>query len=238
MANCFGSASEQEKGAQAQTQSLANSLQANYATEFGQQQDVLGQLNSEINRIQSGDTGPGFGADELAARRADIVNNAAASERNAQQAVQNQGAGQVFNGAQDASGLARTSAIRQTIGGEIASAGEANKSNQLNALNEANYAQGRANAAQTAAGLNELAGRYNPAGYASEAVGAAGQSFQQADKIRSESGAAMLGGLLSSSLKLGTSFLSGGLSNLGSNESFGEGTSDFFSGGINALAGR
>lgn len=238
MANCFGGASQQEKQAQATSQSLATALSSNYAQEFGEQQDVLGQLNTELNRIESGTTGPGFSADELAARRADIVNNAAAAERNAQQAAQNQGAGQIFQGAQDSSGLGRTSAIRQTIGGEIASAGETQKSNALSALTEANYAQGRTNAAQTVAGLNELAGRYNPAAFAGEATGAAGQSFSEADKIRSESGAAMLGGLLSSGLKLGTSFLSGGLSNLGSGESFGEGTSDFFSGGINALAGR
>lgn len=241
MANCFGGASQQEKAAQAQSQSLANALQANYTQEFGEQQDVLQQLNTELTKIESGTTGPGFSADELAARRADIVNNAAAAERNATQAARNASAGQVFLGAQDSSGLARTSAIQDTIAGEIGAAGEAEKSRQLNALNEANYAQGRANAAQRVAGLNELAGRYNPAAYAGEATGAANQAFTQADKIRSESGAAMLGGLLTSGLKLGTSFISGGLTNLaesngGKGESFFQSPGDFFSGGIDALS--
>lgn len=237
-----GGATSEEQGLAADSTALGRSLAANYRQTFGQQQDALTRLNAEIGRIQSGQTGPGFSAEELAAKTSQIENQAAAGERNAQQAVQNQSAGQQFAGASDASGLARTSAIRQQINAEIASGGEINKANALENLTGANFEQGRRNAAATVSGLDTLAGRYNPLGYASEAGNINKQSFEQAKTIRQQEmeKGSLLGGLLKTGLSLGTTFATGGMAGLAGTggESFFQKTGDFFKGGIDALGSQ
>src|SRR5579863_4066900 len=95
----FGGPSEQEKSLEASTAGLDATLQANYGTLFGEQQDTMMQINSELQQIRSGQTGPGFGAAELAAKTSQIQDTTAAGVRNAQQVAENQGAGQVFGGA-------------------------------------------------------------------------------------------------------------------------------------------
>lgn len=235
MANCFGGASGEETGLEANESALSKSLQANYNTEFADQQEALGQLNSEIQQIRSGQTGPGFGADELAARTSQIENAAGAQARNVEQVEANQSAGQIFGGQQDASGLARASAIRQQLTGEALSASETQKSAALENLTSQNYAQGRANAAQTAGGLEALSGAYG--GAASTALqgglAAGKEAFGEESKIteQNQQASAMLGGLLKAGVGLGGTFLSGGLAG-------GAGIGDFMKGGLGALTGQ
>ena len=210
MCNLFGGASSSEESSQEMQSELARSLQSNYKEMFGQQQDTLAKLNSTINRIQSGQTGPGFGAAEENARESQIIANAGAAERNAQQATQNRAAGQQFAGAGDASGLAHASGIRNQINAEIAASGENQKSAALNENTARNYEQGRLNAAQTEGGLSRLAGLENPLGYASGASGANEGAFKMAEKINEEnSSGGLFGSLLSAGVGLAGKLIPG-----------------------------
>src|SRR6266446_7714037 len=242
MCNLFGGASSEETGLQAADSGLSRSLESHYNTAFADQLDSLNMLKSTIQRISSGQTGPGFSADELSARTSEIVNQAGANAKNVEQALADQSAGQIFGGTQDASGLARASAVRQQLNQQALSASETQKSNALLNLKAADYTQGRENAARTAAGLEALSGAYG--GAASGALGgrltAGKEAFSEAHQINQENQQAsqMLGGLIKAGVGIGGSFLTGGLSNLGSGEGFGEGVGDFFKGGMSALSGN
>jgi len=242
MCNLFGGASGEEEGLQAADSGLSRSLESHYNTAFADQLDSLNMLKSTISRIQSGQQGPGFSADELAARTSQIVNQSGANARNVEQVLADRSAGQIFGGSQDASGLARASAIRQQTTGEALSAAETAKSNALTNLTAENYSVGRTNADRTAAGLEALSGQYGGIAGTSlsgrEAIGK--QAFGEAHEINQENSQAsvMLGGLLKAGVGIGSSFLTGGLSNLGAGESFGEGVGDFFKGGMDSLGGR
>lgn len=242
MCNLFGGASSEESGLEAADSGLSRTLESHYEGAFADQLDSLNMLKSTISRIQSGQTGPGFSAYELAARTGQIVNQAGANARNVEQVLADRSAGQIFGGAQDESGLARAAAIRQQTTGEALSAAETAKSGALENLTAENYATGRANADKTAAGLSALSGAYGGIAGTSlsgrEAIGK--QAFGEAHQINEENQQAsqMLGGLLKAGVGIGSSFLTGGLSNLGSGESFGEGASDFFKGGLGALSGN
>jgi hypothetical protein len=153
--------SADETSLEKQSTSMAKTLGSNYSQAFAQQGDVLGQLQGEIGKIETGQTGPGFGAEENAAKISQIGANAAANERNAEQFTANLGAGQNYAGGTDSSGLGRAAALRTQQAGEAVSAGEAEKSAALNQETQQNFAQGRANAAQTVGGLQALSGDYS-----------------------------------------------------------------------------
>jgi len=232
----FGGASNTEKATLGQTSDLAATLLSTFHQQYSQQQDVLKQLGTQIMKFTTGQTGPGFSGAENAARIAEIQNQGAASARNAIQAERERSAGVGGGGT---SGLARTTAINRQIAGGIEALSGANTSNAL--LNEQaqNFAQGRANTAQAIGGYQTLAGDYNPSGYASLAGGELGQKFNQAHTINQEEIAKnqAIMGAITGGAKLAGSFLTGGLSNLGPGESFGEGLGDFFKGGISGLGG-
>src|SRR5579859_1266259 len=234
MADCFGGSTGEERGLEAQTSSLSKSLEANYKEAFASQGNELAQLQSEISQIRSGQTGPGFGADELAARRSEIINQAGANARNVEQAEANRSAGQIFNGSQDSSGLARASAVRQQLSGEALSASENQKAAALENLTAQNYAQGRVNAYQTAGGLEALSGAYGGrAGQSlSGSLSAESTAFSQENEIRKQEAARSqaIAGLVEKGAMTAATFGAGGVANLGPGESFGEGASDFFSG--------
>ncbi len=224
----------QEQALSQQESDLSNTLDAHYQEAFKDQLDSLNMLKSTISRIQSGQTGPGFSAEELAARTGQIVNQAGASARNVEQAEANQGAGQVFAGSQDTSGLARGSAIRQQLTGEALSAAENQKSAALENLTAANYGQGRINADKTAAGLESLSGAYGGAASSSLSgrLSAGNTAFNMAEKIHQEQDAASggFGKLLGFGAGLAGKFLTGGMAG-------GGGIGDFLKGGLGSLAG-
>lgn len=233
-----GGPTSAELGQQTQTSALSNTLNANYSAAYGDQLDTLNMLKSQISRIQSGETGTGMGGAELDARRSEIINQAAAQARNVAQAERDRAAG---IGGGGTSGLARESAINRQLTEEAATGAETAKSTALNRLTAEDYAQGRVNAAQAAGGLEALAGQYGGAASRSltGTLEAGKQAFSQDEAIRQQQmeQGSLLGGLLKTGLSAGMSFATGGLSNLGSGESLGEGTKDFFTGGLNALAG-
>lgn len=232
----------EQKDAQ-QTSQLAGAAQQNYSTEFGEQQQVLSQLNGEINRISSGNTGQGFSATENAARTSQIVSNADASALNNIQATQNRAAGASVLGQQDESGLARASGIRQEINGQISSQAEDQKSQALEANTAANYQQGRINAAQTASGLEALGGQYGQGAQAagSLALGANNANFGQINQIKQQQDASQgaLGSLIKTGIGLAGDFFTGGMSGLAGTggESLIGKAGDFLKGGFNQANG-
>lgn len=217
-----------------QTSDLSRTLDANYQQNYAQQQSTLKNLQGEISRIQSGDTGPGFSAAENAARTGEIVNNADAGARNLAQAAQDSASGFSFNGTQGGSGLERASAVRQQLNEQALAMGETNKSKLLAENTAENYSQGRRNAAATASGLESLAGQYG-ATAASDMGGtlsAQKEAFGQAEKLHAEADAASggFGKLIGFGAGLAGKFLTGGMAG-------GGGLGDFMKGGLGGLAG-
>lgn len=236
MCNMFGGPSDQEKSTlQSQTQ-LADALWSNFNQQYQQQQNVLSQLQTQIGRIQSGQTGPGFSGAENAARIALIQNTTAAEARNAVQAARSVGAGTQVS---PSGGMTRQSGINQQVAGQIESKIGAAGSNALLAEQAENFAQGRQNAQMTVGALDALAGKYNPSAYSGQEQGALGQEFSMADKINQENiqrSQSIFGAATKLALGAAT-FGAGGIGALGAGESFGEGIGDFLSGGANATFG-
>lgn len=238
-----GGATPAETQLQAQNSELARTLEGHYSTAFADETTTLGLLKSELSQIQSGQQGPGMSAAEMAARTGQIEAVSGAQARNALQAEANQQAGQEFRGASDASGLARLSAIHAQETGETASAAETAKANALYNLTGENYKIGRENALATATGLEALGGQQGRMAESSlqGSLAANKEGFSQAEKIRQQEmeKGSLLGGLLKTGIGLGTSFVTGGLSNLGgADTSFGENVGEFFKGGLGALSGQ
>src|SRR5579859_1908381 len=111
MCNLFGGPSAGENVAYDNQVGLTNSFRSAFNQQYGQQQSVLNNLNAQIMRIQSGNTGPGFGGTENASRIAAIQNQGSAAARNAIQAERERSAGTTGVLGGGGSGLARTAAI-------------------------------------------------------------------------------------------------------------------------------
>jgi hypothetical protein len=163
-----------------------------------------------------------------------IQNTSAAASRNAIQAVRERGAG-----SQNTSGMARQSGINAQVAGGIEALAGTNAANKQLELTAENYAQGRANAASAASGLQALQGDYNPTAYSGELGQSLNSQFKMADTINQQNIArsqAIMG--FGTKLALGAAtFGIGAAGALGAGESLGEGVSDAFSGGMNALTG-
>lgn len=203
-----------EEGIAGQEGSLASTLAGDFNTQFANQQGTLSQLQSRINQI--GNTGPGFSGSENAARISNIVNQGGALARNTTQAAQDRGAGQVFGGASDSSGLARTSAISKQISEEGSAIAGAQTSNALINEQAENFQQGRANNAAAISGFDVLSGKYNPLGYAQSAGQNLNQAFGEQDKINQEKSQMQsdVAGLITGAAKAGLGLATGGLTNL------------------------
>jgi len=205
----FGGPSKQEEGLANQADSFSNVLRANYGTAFGEQQDTLKNLNSEIMKIETGQTGTGFSAQELAAKNTAAINSAGAASRNAQQAIGNFTAGEGGGGS---SGI--VSGVQEQLRAGAASSAANELASAQNSITQQNYQQGRVNAAQTVGGLENLAQEYG--GTAASAQGGAIQenqaAFGDAAKIQEQKSQMLsqIGGLV----KSGVGIASGGLSSL------------------------
>jgi hypothetical protein len=236
MCDLFGGPSEGETTSYDNQVGITNSMRSAFNQQYGQQQGVLGQLNAQIMRIQSGQTGPGYGGAENASNIALIQNQGAAQARNAIQAERTQSAGVGGGGT---SGLARSAAINRQISGGIEALAGANTSNQLIGEQAANYAQGRASAQSAVQGFQALAGDYNPLGYANASSSSNQAQFGQADKINQQKIAASQAelGMIEKGAATVATAGAGGFAALGGGESFGEGLSDFASGASNATFG-
>lgn len=242
MCNFFGGPTSDEEMQSSKEASYADTLNANYNTEFAGEQAALGQLNTQIGRIESGNTGAGMSPAEYAARQSGIIANAGAEGRNAAQAAQDLGAGHVFGGQSDSSGLNRGSAINKQVTASLTGKAEADKANALNNLTSQNFELGRSNALAAEQGYDALAGKYGS--QASSLMTGVGNARTAAldsahmINVEKQQKAQAIGKLVTSVALGAATFGMGGIGALGAGESFGEGAKDFLSGGFNALSGQ
>jgi hypothetical protein len=208
----------------AQQESLASQLNADFSSRFQSQSDLLSKLSSSISPIiAAGPNQQGFNAAESAVLNTQAINASGAAARNAKQVAGNFSAGQ-----NNSSGL--QSGVQQQIEGSIDSSAANQLATEQNQITQANYNQGRQN---YFAGLNALQGvtsQYDPTQFSSQAGQNYSTSFNQADKIQQEKNqeqADIAGGL--ASLAMDSATFGGG--------ALGGGGFDF-AGGLQALTGK
>ena len=180
----FGGPSKPEEMLGGQEMGLSKSMMTQYEQQYAQQQTALQNLTASIGKIATGQTGMGFGAQENALYRGQIISGGGAAGRNAMQAWQNQQAGQVFGGAGATSGL--RSGIAKQIGAQINTGAAESTQQGLNAETLENIQQGRQNTIQSAQMESGLAQLYNPLGYASGASSTEQAAFGQEHEINVE----------------------------------------------------
>jgi len=207
----FGGPSKQEEQLGSQETSLSGTMMSQFQQQYAQQQTALKNLQTTIGKLATGQTGMGFGAQENALYRGQITAGGGAAARNAQQAWQNQNAGQVFSGAQATSGL--RSGIAKQVGAQINTGAAESTQQQLNAETLANIQQGRSNAAQTASMESGLAQLYNPLAYASGASSTEQAAFGQEHQINVEQQqkAQAIAALAEKGISMGAGAIAGGI---------------------------
>jgi len=224
-----------EKYSASQETSLAQMLQANFQTTFGEQQSVLKSLNNSLSPIlAAGPNQQGFNAPELANLNTTAINASGAAARNAEQAAGNALAGRGGGGS---SGL--ESGVDQQIKAGIASTATGQLAAQQNQIQAANYATGRQNFFNAVNGENAIAGQYNPSSYGGEASNANQAAFTMADKIQQEAAQAQaeeISGITSLAMDAGGAIL-GGISGVQNSPAGASQPGAFFSGAFNSLSG-
>lgn len=226
---CGSSSSEKALGAS--EQSFSNSLQANYAQNFGAQSAELSNLNNIFTPIaQAGPDQQGYGPQQLAALNTQAGEGVGQNYQKAQQSLNTSLA------AQGGGNEALPSGAANQLKAGLASAGANQMSQEQLGITNANYNQGRANFGNATAGLDALAQAYNPTGIANSANQSNSSAFGEADKINQENNQweSDVAGLATGGIKAGLGFLSGGLSNLDTTGSStgAEQVGNFFSGGL------
>ena len=168
----FGGPTAQEQSAAAQTNSMANALQGQYQTEFGQYENVANQLQNNLSQeLLQGEQGEGLTAAQMAPLQTAAINSAGQNFTNAQIAEQTREAG-LGGGGGNVSGL--QSGVESQIQGQIAAAGANALTNaQIGIANE-NTNVALQKQQEALGGLAGLAG-----GYQSGALNAAGQELSQ-----------------------------------------------------------
>src|SRR5579863_8468066 len=165
--------SSQENQLQQQSQSFASMLQGNYSTLFGNQLDVLNNINKSLSPIlAAGPSQQGFSAQELAALNTQAINSAGAASRNAQQAVGNFTAGRGGGG-----GTGILSGVDAQLKSAVASSSENQLATAQNNITQANYNQGNANYWRAEGGMDQLAAGYSPNAAANAGIEANKTSF-------------------------------------------------------------
>ena len=198
---------------------------------FGTASTIVNNLLTSFQKVVAG--GPsqqGMSAAEYNARQSQIIEQSAASARNAKAAVGNAvsaiGGGNVVS----------PSGLETAVNLETANASEAAKSTSLQKLTAQDYEIGRQNYEFAAQGEMKLPSLYDSAsGFNTEA----GAALTQAQKSQAQMDAAnnWWQPVVMKGIGMGASFLTGGLSNLGAGESAGEGVGDFLKGGLANVTG-
>lgn len=226
----------QQKGLASAESQFSTMLSQNYAKNFGAQSQILQNLTNMFTPIASqGPDQQGFGPQELAALQTQSGEGVGTNYNKASVALNNQLA------AQGGGNEFLPTGARAALKGNLASAASNELSQEQLGITRANYAQGRQNWSQATAGLNALAGEYDPNAIAGESNSANSSAFGEATKVQemqNEKEQAIAGGI--TSLAMGAaSFGAGGMGNLDEtgSSSMGEQFGNFFKGGISALGG-
>jgi hypothetical protein len=236
MCQMFGGPSVQEEQNADQTQSFANVLNSDFSTQFQGQQNALGVLQNYTQRIATGDTGRGFSPELHADLANQIVNQGAANARNITQATQNAGAGQIFQGSTDTSGLARARGTSLQLK-EQALSGAANQTaTGLNNLNIADVNAGRENLLNATTQQQGVVKKFDPTSYARLAGGElqqAGADYTHINQEKTEKAQA-IAKLAMSAVTMAATGGIGGIAGMGA---MGGGFGGFLKAGANALSG-
>jgi hypothetical protein len=168
-----------EKSIAGQQSSMSTMLNANYATSFAGQDQILGHLNNILSpTAEAGPDQQGFGANELAdlntSAREGVGQNYAKASQSLNNTLAARGGGDSFmpNGAAD-----------QLRSGLASSAANESSKEELG-IDEANYGQGRTNYNNAVGGLENVAGQYNPNATANAATGASQAAFGDQQAIQ------------------------------------------------------
>src|SRR5579872_2029271 len=200
---CFGGPSKNEQSLGNAEQNFSSQLMSNYATQFGDQSDILQSLNASLNPIISqGINQEGFSGPELAAMNTQAINSTGSAYQNAARALNGQLAGRGGD-----SGL--ESGVDQQIKESLASNAAGNLANQQLGITEANYAQGRANFDKALQHEEGIASLYDPTAYGGLATQANNSAFNEQNNVNQQNNqknAEIAGGIAG----LASSFLPGG----------------------------
>jgi hypothetical protein len=221
---CCGPSSEMEQqasGANAWTQLLAG----NYSQRYGQQSQVLGNLQSMLTPISMAGPDQGIGAPELTALNTQVGQQSgenyakAAQTLNMQQASRGGGNEYLPTGAAAAQKEQLASASANDLG---------NKQFQVS-----QYSQdvGRQNWTAANAGLQQLGQQYSPNASMTGATSAGDQAFSDANQIqtmKNQEQGAIAGMITGAAVDAGT---------FGAGAALGYGGSSGIAGGLNALKG-
>lgn len=166
--------SDQQKQLASQQMTLSSQLASNYSQQFGQQSEVLNNLQNILTPIaEAGPDQQGFGSNELAALNTQSTEGVAGNYAKASQALNNNLA------ARGGGSEVLPSGASAALKGSLAASAANQESNQQLAITNANYNTGRQNWQAATGGLQTLANQYNPTGFASQATGANSSAFNQ-----------------------------------------------------------
>ena len=173
-------ASGQESQEANSAQNLSQQLATNYGQRYGQQSQVLQNLQNSLQPLVSGGIGQqGFGAAEQAALNTAAINNAGSSAKNAEQAINSEFAGRGGGGT---SGL--VSGPQAAVNASILSSAANNLATNQNNNIIANYNQGRSNYLSGVGALGGVANAYAP--NAGAAIQGNQNAFGEADQINQQ----------------------------------------------------
>ena len=162
-------------------QQFMSELQNNYATNFGEQQQVLNHLNSVLAPIlQAGPNQTGFSPEEKAALNTQAIDSTGASAAMAQRAIANETAGR-----NDSGNLGEAGNVAALKAG-AASAGAGQLASEELGITEADYATGRSNFNNAVGAEEGVAGQFNPVATGSLATSANSTAFSEATQIAQE----------------------------------------------------
>ena len=205
----FGGPSGAEIGAAQQENTFAGLARGYAATNYGEQQQALGQMNSLLQGVQGGKLLAGFTPATQAALNTSAINNAAASNANLKRAINTNAAGRGGS-----SGL-MTGQNSAALAGASANV-EANLSNQINQNTIANQQMAEQNTSMVLGGLTNQASLYDPTSLQKNAEAANEANFSNYNTINEQENAAEAAGVgMVSSLALagatgGASLAAGG----------------------------
>lgn len=191
--------SKQEKDQAIASAGFTQTLRQHYAQLYSQQQGTLDKLNDAISAPST----LGFSPAERATYNTQALEGTAGNYANARRSVANFSAGQ---GGGSSTGI--QSGVNQQLQAQAANEAAKTLSDEELGITQADYNQGRIEKQKNIAGLQALAGAYDPNNASGQSLQAGEQAFSQAKSNReaSQAGWKALAGLGTS---LATSFIPG-----------------------------
>jgi hypothetical protein len=181
---CKGPSSSEQSIADNQKK-FTSTLQSDYGTTFGNQQQMLNNLsNSLTNTVKGGPGQYGFSAQEDTGLRTQADSGTSAAYRNAKQA-----AGEAAAAAGGGNMVLPTGATT-AANEQLAQAAAQQQSNQQLGITTAGYQQGNQNYNNALSAEEQVASMENPTSYASSADSSGKTAFGEAQAITNEKNAA------------------------------------------------